>query len=129
MEYKTSKEIKEELNFQDNYEAVSLIKNLEKEKKILKTQLTKLRIKCALADVSGSWLDHHILNEDSEIDGIIIKHHQSPETYGGVAIKTHVGNFAIVKEDQEKAVKNKGETVRVKPHKDYYGTVMILQYQ
>lgn len=81
-----------------------------------------------IADVRGSWLDHHFLNEDSEIDGVIIKHRPAPETYGGVAVKTMVGNFAIVKEHQVEAEKNKGERVRVKPHKDYYGTVIILKY-
>lgn len=81
-----------------------------------------------LGAVSGSWLDHHILNEESEIDGVIIKHRPAPEIYGGVAVKTVVGNFAIVKEHQEEAAKNKGEHVKVKPHKEYYGTVMILQY-
>ena len=82
-----------------------------------------------LFNANVSWLDHHVLNENSEIDGVIIKHHHAPETYGGVCIKTIVGNFAIIKEDQEKAAKNKGATVRVKPHKEYYGTVMILQYK
>jgi len=78
-------------------------------------------------EVTNSWLDHHVLTEDSEVDGVIIKHH-SPGAYGGVAVKTAIGNFAIVKEDQEKAAKNKGERVRVKPHKGYYGTVMIISY-
>jgi len=75
-----------------------------------------------------SWLDHHILNENSEIEGIIIKHHHDPKTFGGVAVKTNIGNFAIVKDDQEKAAKNKGERVRVKPHREYYGTVMIVKW-
>ena len=77
--------------------------------------------------VHGSWLDSHVLNEDSIIDGTIIKHH-AKETCGGVAITTFVGNFAIVKEDQEKAAKNIGKKVKVQPHKDYYGTVVILSY-
>lgn len=81
-----------------------------------------------LGTVSGSWLDHHILNEDSEINGVIIKHSPSPEIYGGVGVETNIGNFAIVKEHQEKAAKNIGAQVLVKPHKDYYGTVMILLY-
>lgn len=78
--------------------------------------------------VSGSWLDHHFLNEDSEINGVIIKHKLSPEIYGGVAIQTYLGNFAIVKEHQKEAAKNIGASVRVKPHKYYYCTVMVLQY-
>jgi len=81
-----------------------------------------------LISVGGSWLDHHILNEDSEIEGVIITHPVAPETYGGVAVKTNIGSFAIVKEDQKRAAKNKGKTVRVTPHIYYYGTVFILQY-
>lgn len=81
-----------------------------------------------LADVSGSWLDTHILDEDSKIDGVIIKYRNAHKMYGGVAVKTHIGNFAIVKENQDKAYKNIGEKVKVQPHKKYYGTVKILLY-
>ena len=78
--------------------------------------------------VQSSWLDHHVLNEDSEFKGAVIKHDHTSGIYGGVCVKTHLGNFAIITEHQEDASKNIGKQVSVKPHRDYYGTVMILKY-
>lgn len=62
-------------------------------------------------------------------EGVIIKHHPAPETYGGVAIRTVGGNYAVVKECQEKASENIGERVIVTKVPECYMTVKILEYK
>lgn len=92
--------------------------------KAVRTSEKDLRV----CSVSGSWLDFDpFINENSKIEGLIIKH-DGGERWGKVAIKTCFGNFAVVSENYEEAVKRIGSRVKVKPDKERYYCVSILEY-
>ena len=98
--------------------------NDECEGKADRTSEKDLRV----CSVSGSWLDFDpFINENSKIEGLIIKH-DGGERWGKVAIKTCFGNFAVVSENYEEAVKRIGSRVKVKPDKERYYCVSILEY-
>lgn len=73
-----------------------------------------------------TWLDQFQLNENSEIYGRIVKH--SGGIWGDVALRSDKGNFAIKLENQQKAIKNVGKSIKAKPYPPSYGTVEILEY-
>jgi len=62
------------------------------------------------------------------LTGIIIKHIPAGEIYGGVAVETAVGNFAVSKKDQLLARANIGAKVIVSVMEDFYKTVEIRDY-
>lgn len=62
------------------------------------------------------------------LTGRVIKHIPAGEIYGGVAVETPVGNFAVSKRDQETAHKNIGAKVIVSVMADFYKTVEIRDY-
>lgn len=62
------------------------------------------------------------------LTGRIIKHLPAGEIYGGVAVETPVGNFAVSKRNQEVAHKNIGAKVIVSVMPDFYKTVEIVDY-
>lgn len=75
-----------------------------------------------------------ILNERASkatgkvIHGVLIKHRDAPEVYGGVAVHTIEGNYAVAMKDQGEAVKRIGQQVKCRQDFDYYKLVEILDY-
>jgi hypothetical protein len=60
--------------------------------------------------------------------GVIIEHRPAPETYGGVAVETAIGSFAVVKKHQKQAAEKIGESVRVRQVDHCYKAVEILDF-
>lgn len=85
-------------------------------------------IHALIANVSGSWLDNApLIDENSEIEGVLVKHNGG-ESWGNVAVKSVVGKFAVISEHHDEAVKNIGCRVKVKPDKNRYYCVSIVEY-
>lgn len=60
-------------------------------------------------------------------DGLLVKHNGG-DAWGEVAIKTMLASFAVISEQQDEAVKRIGSRVKVKPDKEQYYCVSIIEY-
>lgn len=90
--------------------------------------LNQVKNNSSISDVSGSWLDQSPFDENSEIQGILVKHNGG-DSWGHVSVKTPIASFAVVSEDHDEAVKRIGSRVKVKPDKERYYCVSIIEYQ